>query len=131
VTLPHSCVIQVFIGVAWQQTRRGDAQLFTARLGTEKTPLRLLLRNRGSVFRCYCSCTAYIRHNKFPTMQVFPGCRSSPARCCCHVGKDGVCVILQFSHCSLVLLQPGATHSAFVTFHLFCIYGAIEFSLAS
>jgi hypothetical protein len=25
VTLPHSCVIQVFVAVAWQQTRRGDA----------------------------------------------------------------------------------------------------------
>jgi hypothetical protein len=43
VTLPRSCVIQVFIAVAWQQTRRGDA-----RLVTNKTPLRLLLRNRGS-----------------------------------------------------------------------------------
>jgi hypothetical protein len=36
VTLPHSCVIQVFIAVAWQQMRRGDARLLTARLGKEK-----------------------------------------------------------------------------------------------
>jgi hypothetical protein len=58
VTLPHSCVIEVFIAVAWQQPRRGDTRLVTAgqgsaRPGTEKTPLRLLLRNRGNVFRCY------------------------------------------------------------------------------
>jgi hypothetical protein len=57
-TLPHSCVIQVFIAVAWQQTRWGDARLATARLGMEKTPLHLLLRNRGSVFRSHSSCMA-------------------------------------------------------------------------
>jgi hypothetical protein len=50
VTWPPSCVIQVFIAVAWQQTRRGDERLVTA-------------RNRGSVFRCYSSCMAQIRHN--------------------------------------------------------------------
>jgi hypothetical protein len=52
VTLPYSCVIQVFIAVAWQQeVRRCDANSdsFTARVGyprhgTEKTLLRLLLR---------------------------------------------------------------------------------------
>jgi hypothetical protein len=37
----------------WCATRDGSA-----RLGTEKTPLLLLLRNRGSVFRCYNSCMA-------------------------------------------------------------------------
>jgi hypothetical protein len=31
VTPPYSCIVQVFILVAWQQTRRGDAQLVTAR----------------------------------------------------------------------------------------------------
>jgi hypothetical protein len=34
VTPPHSCVIQVFIAVAWQQTRRGDARLGTTPHGT-------------------------------------------------------------------------------------------------
>jgi hypothetical protein len=63
VTPPHSWVIQVLIAVAWQQTMRCDARLVTARqtsarLGTEKPPLRLLLRNRRSVFRCYSSCMA-------------------------------------------------------------------------
>jgi hypothetical protein len=43
-------------------TRRlGSARLGS--LGTEKTPLRLPLSNRGSVFRCYSSCIAWIRHN--------------------------------------------------------------------
>jgi hypothetical protein len=41
VTLPHSCVIQVFIAVAWQQTRRGDATRWatrhdSARLGSAR-----------------------------------------------------------------------------------------------
>jgi hypothetical protein len=30
VTPPHSCIIQVFIAVVWQQTRRGDAWPVTA-----------------------------------------------------------------------------------------------------
>jgi hypothetical protein len=34
----------------------GSARLATAQNGTEKTLLRLLLRNRESVFRCYSSC---------------------------------------------------------------------------
>jgi hypothetical protein len=65
---PHSCVIQVFIAVAWQRARRGDArrgttphgtaELGSACLGTEKTPVRLLLRNRGKVFLSYGSCMA-------------------------------------------------------------------------
>jgi hypothetical protein len=38
--------------------RREWARHGRARLGTEKTPLRLLLRNRGNVFRCYSSCMA-------------------------------------------------------------------------
>jgi hypothetical protein len=36
--------------VAWEQTRWGDVQLITTWLGTEKTPLRLLFRNRGRCF---------------------------------------------------------------------------------
>jgi hypothetical protein len=49
VTLPHSCVIQVFIAVASQQTRqgdarRGDARLVTARLG--------LARRKHRFFYC-------------------------------------------------------------------------------
>jgi hypothetical protein len=52
---------------------RRDARLVTvllgsARLGTQKTPLRLLLRNRGSVFRCYSSCIALIRHSVLYTI---------------------------------------------------------------
>jgi hypothetical protein len=59
VTLPHSCFIQVFTAVAWQQTRRGNATRFVmAQLSMEKTPLRLLLHNRGSVFLYYSSCMA-------------------------------------------------------------------------
>jgi hypothetical protein len=64
VTLPRSCVIQVFImSPGNKKARRGDARRCatrhgSARLGTEKTPLRLLLRNCGSVFRCYSSCMA-------------------------------------------------------------------------
>jgi hypothetical protein len=34
VTPPHSCVIQVFVAVAWQQTRRGDARRCATRHGT-------------------------------------------------------------------------------------------------
>jgi hypothetical protein len=58
--------LKEFTAVAWQhEVRRYDANsdLFTLRLssarvgyprhGTEKTPLRPLLRNLGSVFRCY------------------------------------------------------------------------------
>jgi hypothetical protein len=63
VTPPLSCLIKVFIAVVWQQARRGEARRGRrlsrngrARLGTEKTPLRLLLRNRGNVFQCYSSC---------------------------------------------------------------------------
>jgi hypothetical protein len=54
-----------FYSFALQQTRQGDAtgwatrhfsaRLGSARLGTEKTPLRLLLRNRGSASRCHSS----------------------------------------------------------------------------
>jgi hypothetical protein len=62
VILPHSCVILVFIAVSWQQTRWGHATRCATRLGTEKTPLRLLLHNRGSVFRCYSFCMAQIRN---------------------------------------------------------------------
>jgi hypothetical protein len=41
VTPPRSCIMQVFIAVAWQQTRRGDAmrgdtRLVTARLGSAR-----------------------------------------------------------------------------------------------
>jgi hypothetical protein len=43
-------------------TRHGTAELGSARHGTENTPLRLLLRNRGNVFRCYSSYMAQIRH---------------------------------------------------------------------
>jgi hypothetical protein len=58
VTPPHSCVIQVFIAVAWQQAKRGDTTRGATRHDTEKTPLRLLLRNRGNMFRGYGSCMA-------------------------------------------------------------------------
>jgi hypothetical protein len=36
VILLHSCIIQVFIAAAWQQTRRGDARLVTARHGSTR-----------------------------------------------------------------------------------------------
>jgi hypothetical protein len=36
VTLPHSCVIQVFIAVAWQQTRQCDARHGTANLSSAR-----------------------------------------------------------------------------------------------
>jgi hypothetical protein len=42
VTLPTSCVIQVFIAVAWQRTRRGDARLITARLGSARRKHRFV-----------------------------------------------------------------------------------------
>jgi hypothetical protein len=48
------------------EAMRGDARrcaLVTAWLGTEKTPLRLMSHNRGSVFRCYSSCMAQIPHD--------------------------------------------------------------------
>jgi hypothetical protein len=43
--------------LATNEARRYDAMSdsFTVWHGTEKTPLRLLLRNRGSMFRCYSS----------------------------------------------------------------------------
>jgi hypothetical protein len=41
---------------------RDSSRLGSAWLGTEKKPLRLLLHNHGSVFRCYSSCMAQIRH---------------------------------------------------------------------
>jgi hypothetical protein len=41
-----------------KNTGRESRDSFTARLGTEKTLFRLLLYNRGSVFRCYNSCMA-------------------------------------------------------------------------
>jgi hypothetical protein len=36
VTLPQSCVIQVFKAVAWQQTRRGDAARWATCLGSAR-----------------------------------------------------------------------------------------------
>jgi hypothetical protein len=52
VTLTDCCAFQAFTAVA----RCGSARHGRARLGTEKTPLRLLLRNRGNVCRSYSSC---------------------------------------------------------------------------
>jgi hypothetical protein len=51
-------------------TCHGTAELSSARLGTEKTPLRLLLRIRGNVFRYYSSymgkyATILINEKKF------------------------------------------------------------------
>jgi hypothetical protein len=40
------------------EARRDSARHGRARLGTKKTPLRLLLPNRGNVFRDYSSCMA-------------------------------------------------------------------------
>jgi hypothetical protein len=55
-----------------------DARRFVmARLGMGKTPLRQLLRNRGSVFWCYSSCVAQIRHNMLCTF-FENRCPSSP-----------------------------------------------------
>jgi hypothetical protein len=42
VTLLHSFVIQVFIAVAWQQTRAGDERLVMARLGSARRKHRLV-----------------------------------------------------------------------------------------
>jgi hypothetical protein len=65
VTPPYSCIIQVFgcYLATRDEAMRGEARDDSsrhgrARLGTEKTPLRLLLRNCGNVFRCYNSCIA-------------------------------------------------------------------------
>jgi hypothetical protein len=38
----------------------GSVRLDSARLSTETAPLRLLLRNRGSVFRCGVNTPQYI-----------------------------------------------------------------------
>jgi hypothetical protein len=43
--------------------RRCATRHGTKQLGTEKTPLCLLLRNHENVFRCYSSCMAQIRHS--------------------------------------------------------------------
>jgi hypothetical protein len=58
VTHPQSCVIQVFIAVAWQRARRRRVGRGATRLGMEITRFRLLFRNRGNMFRCYSSCMA-------------------------------------------------------------------------
>jgi hypothetical protein len=59
VTPPYSCIIQVFIAVAWQQRGgamwrdewfiHGSARVGYPRHSTEKTPLHLLLYNRGNI----------------------------------------------------------------------------------
>jgi hypothetical protein len=72
--LPHSCVIQVFM---LHGNKRGEAMSHSSRHDTEKTPLRLLLRNRGSVFRCYSSCMAQIRHNIFCNISILHDAISS------------------------------------------------------
>jgi hypothetical protein len=64
---PLLCHSSVY-SVAWQRARRGEARRCGVRRhsawhsraqhGTEKTPLRLLLRNCGNVFRGYGSCMA-------------------------------------------------------------------------
>jgi hypothetical protein len=61
VTPPHSCVVQVF--TVSPSNERGEAMRgVTGRGATrhdmEKTPLRLLLHNRGNVFRGYGSFMA-------------------------------------------------------------------------
>jgi hypothetical protein len=61
----YSCCLATNEVRRCEAIRHGSARLGSARLGTEKTPLRLLLHIRGSVFRCYCSCMAYIRYNTF------------------------------------------------------------------
>jgi hypothetical protein len=53
VTLPHSCVIQVFIAVAWQQTRRGEA----TRHGT--ADLRSARRKHRFVYCCVIAGTCF------------------------------------------------------------------------
>jgi hypothetical protein len=60
--------------------RRGDAKRCEpmrdssrhgrALLGTKKAPLRLLFCNRGSVFRSYSSCMAWISHTS-PSLRLF------------------------------------------------------------
>jgi hypothetical protein len=52
------------------ETRRGSARHGRARLSTEKTPLRLLLPNRGKVFRRYSSCMEEIRYIA-PSLRLF------------------------------------------------------------
>jgi hypothetical protein len=42
VTLPNSCVIQVFIAVAWQRTRRGDAKRCATRHGSARRKHRFI-----------------------------------------------------------------------------------------
>jgi hypothetical protein len=63
VTLPFpilasSKCLELLSGNKRGEAMQRDEWLVSARLGTEKTPLRLLLRNPGSVFRCYSSCMA-------------------------------------------------------------------------
>jgi hypothetical protein len=57
---PAAATVQV-LGVNLLLTptcHESSARFGSARHGTEKTPLHILLRNRGSVFRCYSSCMA-------------------------------------------------------------------------
>jgi hypothetical protein len=55
--------------LATNEARQCNTICHSSRLGSEKTPLRLLLRNRGSVFQCYGSCMAYTLHNIFTVTQ--------------------------------------------------------------
>jgi hypothetical protein len=54
------------------RSRYGSVRFGSVRHGTEKTPLHLLLRNRGSVFRCYSSCMAYVYSMGGPQMALAP-----------------------------------------------------------
>jgi hypothetical protein len=62
VTLPYYCVIQVFIAIAWQEEtcllQRCVATVATRLSRHRRHCFLLLLRNRGSVFRCYNSYMA-------------------------------------------------------------------------
>jgi hypothetical protein len=70
VILPHSCVIQVFIAVAWQQTRRGeamprDARLVTARLGSARKKHRFV---NCCVIAGTCFGAAVLAWRKYATL---------------------------------------------------------------
>jgi hypothetical protein len=74
VTLPHSCVIQVFIAVAWQQTRRGeamrrDALLVRTRLGSARRKHRFV---NCCVITGACFDVAVLAWRKYSTILMIP-----------------------------------------------------------
>jgi hypothetical protein len=66
VTPPHSCVIQVFIAVAWQQTRWGDARLVTTRQSSARRKHRFI---HCCVIAGTCFDVTVLAWRKYTTIQ--------------------------------------------------------------